>query len=91
MRKLNQTIRRHLTTQGFACEVELVGPRRFAMALAALCSAVTGLLFYWHLDKPGLPAGVSMALAASTVATTQFCAGWWIWHRLGLARSSGAR
>jgi hypothetical protein len=159
MQKLNETIRRHLSTQGFACEVELVGqmapwlrwtpalsaiwisagttarspiilwsfslcaaagalgwhpfdalfnhgvrhlldlphlpanpvPRRFAMALAAVCSAATGLLFYWHFDKAGLAAGIVMALAAITVATTQFCAGSWIWHRVSLALSSGAR
>jgi hypothetical protein len=61
------------------------------MALAAVWSAATGLLFYWHLDKAGLAAGVLMALASITVATTQFCAGSWIWHRLGLARRSRAR
>lgn len=158
MNKLNETVRRRLTNQGFACDLELVGqmapwlrwtpalsaiwiaagttarsptilwsfslcaaagamgwhpfdalfnhgarhlldlpplptnpvPRRFAMALAAVCSAATGLLFYWHLDKAGLAVGILMALAAITVATTQFCAGSWIWHQLGLARSSRA-
>ena len=158
MNKLNETVRRRLTAQEFACEVELVGqmapwlrwtpalsaiwiaagttarsptilwsfslcaaagamgwhpfdalfnhgvrhlldlpplpnnpvPRRFAMSLAAVCSAATGLLFYWHLDKAGLATGVVMALGAITVATTQFCAGSWIWHQLGLARSSRA-
>ena len=158
MNKLNETVRRRLTAQGFACEVELVGqmapwlrwtpalsaiwiaagttarsptilwsfslcaaagamgwhpfdalfnhgvrhlldlpplpnnpvPRRFAMSLAAVCSAATGLLFYWHLDKAGLATGVVMALGAITVATTQSCAGSWIWHQLGLARISRA-
>jgi Domain of unknown function (DUF4395) len=158
MQKLNETLRRRLTSQGFACEAQLVGqmalwlrwtpalsaiwiatgttarsptilwsfslcaaagamgwhpfdalfnhgvrhlldlphlpanplPRRFAMALAAVFSAATGLLFYWHLDKAGLAAGVLMALGAITVATTQFCAGSWIWHQLGLGRGSPA-
>ena len=154
---MNEKLRSHLTTQGFACESELVGqmapwlrwtpalsaiwiaagtsarasailwtfslcaaagawgwhpfdalfnygvrhliglprlppspvPRRFAMASAAVWSAVTGLLFDWHLDTAGLALGTVMALAAITVATTQFCLGAWVWHQLDL--SSGSR
>jgi hypothetical protein len=153
MNKLNETLRRRLTTQGFACEAKLVGqmapwlrwtpalsaiwiaagttaraptifwaftlcaaagaagwhpfdalfnygvrhllnlphlppnprPRRFAMALAAIWSAGTGLLFYRGLDRAGMVAGLLMTAAALTVATTQFCLGAWVWQRLGLA------
>lgn len=59
-------------------------PRRFSMALAAICSGVTGLLFYQGLDNAGLVAGGLMTVAALTVATTQFCLGAWVWQRLGL-------
>ena len=64
-------------------------PRRFSMAFGAVCAAATGLLFYRHLDTAGLVAGTVMALAAITVATTQFCLGAWVWHQLGFTR--GAR
>ena len=54
------------------------------MALAAIWSAFTGLLFYRGLERAGMVAGLLMTAAALTVATTQFCLGAWVWHRLGL-------
>jgi hypothetical protein len=59
-------------------------PRRFAMALAAIWSGFTGLLFYRGLERAGMVAGLLMTAAALTVATTQFCLGAWVWQRLGL-------
>jgi hypothetical protein len=62
-------------------------PRRFAMAMAAIWSAATGLLFHKGLDTAGMVAGGLMIMAALTVATTQFCFGAWVWHRLGVTGS----
>jgi hypothetical protein len=62
-------------------------PRRFAMAVAAAWSAMTAILYAAGYLGWGLAAGLLLAAAALLVASTHFCLGSWVWHRLGLGRS----
>lgn len=57
-------------------------PRRFAMALAAIWSALTGLLLAGGWPVAGLVLGGMLFAAAMLVAWTHFCIGSWIWNKL---------
>ncbi len=57
-------------------------PRRFAMALAAGMSAVSGLLIARGYTALGVLLGSTLALAALIVASTHFCLGSWMWAQL---------
>ena len=57
-------------------------PRRFAMALAAGMSAVSGLLIARGYTIAGVLLGSVLALAALIVASTHFCLGSWMWAQL---------
>jgi hypothetical protein len=62
-------------------------PRRFAMALAAAWAAATAALFATGHRRGGRVAGGLLGLAGLSVATTHFCFGSWLYHRLArLAR-----
>lgn len=57
-------------------------PRRFAMALAAAWAAASAALFASGHRRAGLVAGSLLGVAGTTVATTHFCLGSWIYRQL---------
>lgn len=63
-------------------------PRRFAMAVAALWAAGTGVLFASGLLTAGYLSGGGLSIAGLTVAATHFCLGSWLYQRLRELRSS---
>ena len=57
-------------------------PRRFAMGIASVWSAGAGALMAIGIGWGGVAAGIALALAGITVATTHFCLGSWLYHLL---------
>jgi hypothetical protein len=65
-------------------------PRRFAMGLAAAWAAASAALFASGHRRAGYVAGSLLGVAGTTVATTHFCLGSWIYRQLGRIISGAA-
>jgi len=65
-------------------------PRRFAMLLGGMTSLVAAALFAGGRVVAGTAVGTLLCLGALASLSTHFCAGSWIFRRLGFA-AGGAR
>lgn len=55
-------------------------PRRFAMLVAGIWSAVAALFFFVGWEAAGFIAGTLLAIAGLSVAATHFCLGSWMFR-----------